>query len=69
MSDVAMLELVEDEQQTCGVAAAVDAIELPDVVHVFHSGARHMIDRAGQRADAPVEPGPGCRDSFSFRRR
>jgi hypothetical protein len=63
------VQLVEDEQQTRGVAAAVDAIELPDVVHVFQSGARHMIDRAGERADTAVEPGACCRNSLALRRR
>lgn len=61
------VQLVEDEQQACGVA--VDAIELPDIVHVFHSGARHMIDRAGQGADTPVEPGTCGRHSLALRRR
>jgi hypothetical protein len=33
------VQLIEDEQQACRVAAAVNAIKLLDVVHVFPARA------------------------------
>ena len=51
------LELIEYQQETCGVSAGVDAIELPGVKQMLGAGPHHMVCRAGDRANAPIEPG------------
>jgi len=63
------LKLVEDQQKARGVAARVDTIELVSVVHVLHTGARHMIFCAGNRSNALIEPAarPCNRFSLSLR--
>jgi hypothetical protein len=50
-------ELIEHQQQTGGIAAGIDAIELMHVIHIFGASARHMVFCAGYPADAPIEPG------------
>ena len=62
-------ELIEHQQQTRGIAAGVDAIELMDVIHVFGAGPRHVIFRAGDRTNALVEPGARCCNCLALCRR
>ncbi len=49
-------ELIEHQQKAGGISARVDAIKLPDIIRVLHSGAGHVIFRASNRIRNPLQP-------------
>jgi hypothetical protein len=51
------LKLIEQQQQARGIPAGVDAVELPGIKHVLGAGPHHMVCCAGNRTNAPIEPG------------
>ena len=60
------IELIEHEQEAGGIAAAVDAVELTHVLHVFGPGACNVILRASHGTHALVEPGTGRRNGLAL---
>src|SRR4029079_15230494 len=59
-------ELIEQHQQARRIAAAVDAVKLVGVVHIFHAGPCHMVCRARSRTDTLVKPRAGSGHSLAL---